>query len=70
MAPSNGTPIMSPNGSATHSSTKVGAPTEDHVASLWSRYEHLKYQDVMKNVLLEVRRLAVPSHRSTADSVA
>ncbi|KAI7017328.1 hypothetical protein KC355_g3723 [Hortaea werneckii] len=26
---------------------------EDHIASIWTRYEHLKYSDVMKNVLLE-----------------
>ena len=30
------------------------ASSDDHVASFWARYEHLKAQDVMKNVLMEV----------------
>ena len=36
--------------------TNGGASSEDgSVAALWARYEHLKYSDVMKNVLVEVR---------------
>lgn len=37
----------------THATTN-GTTGEDHVASFWSRYEQLKLQGVMQNVLLEV----------------
>ncbi|KAK4541043.1 hypothetical protein LTR36_008412 [Oleoguttula mirabilis] len=39
------------NGSA-HATTN-GTSSKEHVASFWGRYEHLKSQDSMKNVLLE-----------------
>jgi len=41
---------MSTNGYANGSS----GSDDGHVDSFWTRYEHLKVQDVIKNVLLEV----------------
>ncbi|KAI7626381.1 hypothetical protein KC319_g17542 [Hortaea werneckii] len=40
-----------PNANGDHAPTTNGE--EDHIASIWTRYEHLKYSDVMKNLLLE-----------------
>ena len=55
-----------PNANGNHAPTTNGE--EDHIASIWTRYEHLKYSDVMKNLLLEVRRAStnLPVSRSTA----
>ncbi|KAI6869113.1 hypothetical protein KC338_g3666 [Hortaea werneckii] len=40
-----------PNANGNNAPTTNGE--EDHIASIWTRYEHLKYSDVMKNLLLE-----------------
>jgi len=60
MALSNGTPITSPNGASAHTPAAMTAfssatATENQLASLWTRYESIKYNDMMKNALLEVR---------------
>lgn len=44
----------STNGNNAHATTN-GTSDESHVQSFWARYEHLKLNDVLKNVLLEVR---------------
>ena len=50
MASANGNAHTSPQNAT------AGAPDENHVSNFWSRYEHAKYGDVMKNVLIEVLR--------------
>lgn len=53
MAPSTNGTTMSPNGRAKPGANKT---TGEHLQTFWTRYEHLKMNDVMKNVLFEVRR--------------
>ncbi|KAK3701203.1 hypothetical protein LTR37_015582 [Vermiconidia calcicola] len=40
-------------GNNSDAATIVGAANDSDVTSFWSRYEHAKYGDVMKNVLIE-----------------
>lgn len=56
MAPTANGTQMSPNGNATAGATKA---SDEQLQSFWSRYEHLKMNDVMKNVLVEVRRTSI-----------
>lgn len=58
MALTNGTDHAITNGA-------TAIASDDHVASFWTRYEHLKLQGVMNNLLIEVDAMS-PSRRLTA----